>query len=118
MSTIIDSDIKKRLNIGDRSKRISPLEPGFADDFGAFLLGKGALDELAFQRSRRAANQSGERFDHVLTKLGLISDKQLWENLALFLGIPQIELSDIPEQKILSEFIPEKFISANRILPI
>jgi general secretion pathway protein E len=118
VSTIIDSDIKKRSNIGDRSKRISPLEPGFADDFGAFLLGKGALDELALQRSRRAANQSGERFDHVLTKLGLISDKQLWENLALFLGIPQIELSDIPEQKILSEFIPEKFISANRILPI
>ena len=99
-------------------RRISPYEPNFADEFGAFLVNKQALDELAFQRSRRAASQSGERFDHVLTKLGLISDNQLWENLGLFLEIPQIQTSDVPESAILSDAIPEKFISANRILPI
>ena len=99
-------------------RRISPYEPNFADEFGAFLVNKQALDELAFQRSRRAASQSGERFDHVLTKLGLISDNQLWENLGLFLEIPQIQTSDVPENAILSDAIPEKFISANRILPI
>ena len=55
-------------------RRVDALSPAFAEEFGTFLLGGRAIDELALQRSQRAARQSGERFDHVLTKLGLVSE--------------------------------------------
>lgn len=92
--------------------------PAFADAFGVFLLGEKAIDELALQRSQRAARQSGERFDHVLTKLGLISEADLWTHLGKFLDIPAVEPRDIPLEAPLRDVIPEKFIRANSLLPL
>ncbi|MEK8093605.1 GspE/PulE family protein [Methylocystis sp. IM3] len=92
--------------------------PVFAEAFGAFLLAQKAIDELALQRSRRAASQSGERFDHVLTKLGLVSEADLCVHLGRFLEIPQLEARDLPLEPPLRDEIPEKFIHANRLLPL
>ncbi|WP_442756873.1 GspE/PulE family protein [Methylocystis sp. JAN1] len=92
--------------------------PAFAAAFGAFLLREKAIDELALQRSQRAAAQSGERFDHVLTKLGLVSEADLCAHLGKFLEIPQLEPSDVPMEPPLRGEIPEKFIHANRLLPL
>jgi general secretion pathway protein E len=92
--------------------------PVFAEAFGAFLLAQKAIDELALQRSRRAASQSGERFDHVLTKLGLVSEADLCVHLGRFLEIPQLEARDLPLEPPLRDQIPEKFIHANRLLPL
>ncbi|MDJ0447685.1 GspE/PulE family protein [Methylocystis sp. JR02] len=92
--------------------------PEFAEAFGAFILREKAIDELALQRSQRAALQSGERFDHVLTKLGLVSEVDLCGHLGKFLGIPQLEPSEIPMEPPLRAEIPEKFIHANRLLPL
>ena len=77
-------------------RRYDPRSPAFFDEFGAFLLEARALDELALQRSQRAARQSGERFDLVLTKLGLVSESDLCDHLGKFLRIPMIEPRDIP----------------------
>ncbi len=90
----------------------------FVEEFGAHLLGELALDDLALQRSQRAARQSGERFDRVLTKLGLVSDADLCAHLSKFLRIPVIEQQDIPLEPVLCETIPEKFIRTNGILPL
>lgn len=92
--------------------------PEFAEAFGDFILREKAIDELALQRSQRAALQSGERFDHVLTKLGLVSEVDLCGHLGKFLGIPQLEPSEIPREPPLRAEIPEKFIHANRLLPL
>ena len=98
--------------------RVDAHSPEFADDFGAFLLGERAIDELALQRSQRAARQSGERFDHVLTKLGLVSEADLCTHLGKFLDIPQLEQRDLPVEAPLRDVIPEKFIRANGLLPL
>ncbi len=92
--------------------------PAFAERFGAFLVDEKAIDELALQRSQRAAAQSGERFDHVLTKLGLVSEADLCTHLGKFLDIPQLEPADLPLEPPLRDEIPEKFIRANRLLPL
>jgi general secretion pathway protein E len=92
--------------------------PAFAETFGAFLLREKAIDELALQRSQRAATQSGERFDHVLTKLGLVSEADLCTLLGKFLQIPQLDAGDMPMEPPLRGDIPEKFIHANRLLPL
>ena len=99
-------------------RRYDPRSAAFFDEFGAFLLEARALDELALQRSQRAARQSGERFDLVLTKLGLVSETDLCDHLGKFLRIPVIEPRDIPLEPVLSEEIPEKFLRASGILPL
>jgi general secretion pathway protein E len=91
---------------------------GFLEEFGAHLLRERAIDDLALQRSQRAARQSGERFDHVLTKLGLISEADLILHLGKFLRLPVIGPRDLPAEPALAEMIPEKFIRANGILPL
>ncbi|WP_363352175.1 GspE/PulE family protein [Methylocystis echinoides] len=105
---------------GDAAAKHSP--PGsdadFAAGFGAFLVEEKAIDELALQRSLRAAAQSGERFDHVLTKLGLVPEADLCAHLAKFLEIPRIEPAEIPLQPPLCGDVPEKFIHANGLLPL
>ena len=90
----------------------------FLEEFGAHLLLARAIDELALQRSQRAARQSGERFDRVLTKLGLISEADLTGHLGRFLDVAIIAAEDLPETPILAELIPEKFIRTNGILPL
>ncbi len=99
-------------------RRYDPRSAAFFEEFGAFLLEGRALDELALQRSQRAARQSGERFDLVLTKLGLVSETDLCDHLSKFLRIPLIEPRDIPLEPVLSEEIPEKFLRASGLLPL
>jgi general secretion pathway protein E len=92
--------------------------PAFLEEFGAFLVQERAIDELALQRSQRAARQSGERFDHVLTKLGLVSEMDLCTHLGKFLQIPVIDAQDVPLEPTLPEAIPEKFLRINGLLPL
>jgi general secretion pathway protein E len=91
---------------------------GFPEDFGAFLLQRNALDELALQRSLRAARQSGERFDRVLIKLGLSPEAELSAHLAAFLGIPEFKPGDAPLEAVLTDLAPEKFLRANGMIPL
>jgi general secretion pathway protein E len=99
-------------------RRFDAKDPAFVEEFGAFLLSARALDELALQRSQRAARQAGERFDRVLTKLGLVSETDLCAHLGRFLQIPVLEPRDLPLEPALTEEIPEKFMRANGILPL
>ncbi len=99
-------------------ERPDPHSSAFAESFGAFILAEKAIDELALQRSQRAARQSGERFDHVLTKLGLVSEADLCTHLGKFLRMPQLEAGDVPLEPPLRDVIPEKFIRANGLLPL
>ncbi len=99
-------------------RRFDPKSAAFAEEFGAHLLSERALDELALQRTQRAARQSGERFDRVLTKLGLVSETDLCTHLGKFLSIPLAEPRDLPLEPALVDEIPEKFIRTNGILPL
>lgn len=90
----------------------------FAEEFGAFLLQREALDELALQRSLRAARQSGERFDRVLIKLGLAPEAELCTHLAAFLDLPELKPADAPLEAVLTDLAPEKFLRANGMIPL
>jgi general secretion pathway protein E len=112
------ADTAERGFVFEGASRPDANSPAFVEAFGAFLLHERAMEELALQRSQRAAIQSGERFDSVLTKLGLVSEADLCALLGKFLKIPQLDASDIPLEPPLRDEIPEKFIHANRLLPL
>ena len=53
-----------------------------ADSLGEALMTKGLLEPSAFDRAKRAGERSGERFDNVLIRLGLVSENDLADALA------------------------------------
>ena len=56
-------------------------------------------------RAQRAQKQSGERFDLVLTRLGLLPDVEMARLLADFLGMPLAEAKDLPQVPLLAEHL-------------
>ena len=67
-----------------------PRDEEFVGRLTAFLSERGVLDDLALHRAQRAQRQSGERFDLVLTRLGLVPEAELARLLADFLGLPLV----------------------------
>jgi general secretion pathway protein E len=101
-----------------RGATFDPSNAVFVEEFAAFLVGQGVLDELASHRAQRAQLQSGERFDLVLTRLGLVSEADMARELAEFLGLPLISPRDLPEVPLLADRLQLQFLVSNRIVPI
>jgi general secretion pathway protein E len=95
-----------------------PRSEDFVDRLAAFLSARGAIDELALHRAQRAQRQSGERFDLVLTRLGLIPESDLTKLLAEFLGMPLVSARDLPEIPLLADRLELQFLKGNRIIPV
>jgi general secretion pathway protein E len=92
--------------------------PGFAQDFGAFLAEEAILERAVLERARRAAHTTGERFDHVLTKLGLVSEGDLAVSLSKYLSIPLATPALVPAAPILPDRVGADFVRRNRVLPL
>ena len=97
---------------------INPSSEEFSRSFGAFLVEGKMLDELGVRRAQRAVSQSGERFDVVLIRLGLLTDTLLAKALADFCGLGLVFGHDFPEAALLTDKLQFAFLKANRILPI
>ncbi|MDB5641904.1 MAG: secretion system protein [Hyphomicrobiales bacterium] len=97
---------------------MDPAGPAFRDAFGAFLVGHALLDPAAIERATRAASMSRERFDHVLLKLGILSDADLTNALAGFLDLPVATAHDAPQDPVRAEALPASFVLGNRVLPL
>jgi general secretion pathway protein E len=95
-----------------------PYGKPFADAFGAFLVSSGLLDAASVDRAQRAAAMAGDRFDLVLTKLGMISEADLAASLAQYLGMPLYAPGDEPLQLLLGDRLPRTFVMQNRVLPV
>jgi general secretion pathway protein E len=101
-----------------RHGAIDPSDAQFIDKLAAFLTARGVLDELAMHRAQRAQRQSGERFDLVLTRLGLVSESDLARLLAEFLGLRLVGTGDLPDVPLLADRLQLNFLMSNRIIPI
>jgi general secretion pathway protein E len=101
-----------------RTQGDDPHTEAFAAKLGAFLLARGSLDELAVRRAQRAHKQSGERFDLVLTRLGLVPEAELSRALAEYLSLPFVGAADLPQAPVLTEQLPLQFLKSHRLLPI
>jgi general secretion pathway protein E len=89
-----------------------------AGTLGTFLVDRGLIDNATLDRAKRAARTTAERFDLVLTKLGLLSEADLTAALCAYLSIPPAALADVPAEPILPEAILTDFVRRNRVLPL
>ncbi len=90
----------------------------FVRRFTSLLVDQGAIDELAARRAERAQKQSGERFDLVLSRLGLVSDAELTRFIAQFFGLPLASADSFPQVPLFAGQVDTAFLKANALLPV
>ena len=88
----------------------------FAEAFGQRLIED--VDTGSLDRARRAAATTGERFDRVLAKLGLVPEAALLEALASHLGTGVATARGMPAAPVLPEIIRPEFIRSRQVLPL
>ncbi|MEQ1718045.1 MAG: GspE/PulE family protein [Hyphomicrobium sp.] len=90
----------------------------FVRAFSDLLVQKRVLDELALRRAERAQRQSGERFDVVLSRLGLVPEGILSAALADYFGIDVAAPQSFPAAPLFAGELQVPFLKANKILPL
>jgi general secretion pathway protein E len=90
----------------------------FEAAFIEFLDVQKLADRSILDRAGSAARKTGERFDRVLTKLGLLSESDLAAALSRFLNIPLVAPADVPMEPLLGDVIEPQFVRHNKIMPL
>jgi general secretion pathway protein E len=93
-------------------------QPSGYAGFGALLVMTGKLSDASLDRATRLAAESGEALELILTRLGLIGERELAEALATYLGLPLLAARDFPEAPILEDRLNRKFVKEARIIPL
>lgn len=87
-------------------------------DLAQLLLEEGSLAQSALDRANRLAAESGERLQTVLTRLGLISERDLAEVLSRILDIPIAGAKDFPDAPVLEGQLGRKFLKESQLIPL
>ena len=107
-----------RFNSQSAQQLPDPRSEEFIERLSAALRDQNLLDDLAARRARRAQSQANERFDIVLTRLGLVTDVALAGVLSQLLDIPLAQARDYPDVALFSKELQPAFLKANRLLPL
>jgi general secretion pathway protein E len=92
--------------------------PELNERLAAFFADENVLERSVVDRAQRAAQNAGERLDIVLAKLGLISETEMGQALARFLGIQLVEPNDLPTTPILTDLAYADFVRNHQIVPL
>ncbi len=88
------------------------------NSIGKLLIERGKLNAADLDRARRVQQETPERINVILTQLGLVSEGDMAEALALYLDLPLVTAADYPTQAILEDQISTKFLKEYRIIPL
>ena len=81
-----------------------------------FLIDQGKLERSGLERAKRLRSESGQQLNALLTKLGLVSERDLAEAYASQLQIPLVGTRDFPDSPFLEEKLSPRFLRESRIL--
>jgi general secretion pathway protein E len=82
------------------------------------LVETGKLDSSAVERALKLRAASAERLEGLLIKLGLVSERDVAEALAGYLGLSVVSPADYPDAPILEDKVSKKFLRKVGILPL
>jgi general secretion pathway protein E len=105
--TLVDSGVRD--TSGDSVMR-SPLLD--------LLVEHGKVDRREAERVNRLADETHERIDILLTRLGLITEDALARLLSELLGLPLVKRSEYPDSPLLEHQLGVKFLREYRVLPL
>src|SRR5690348_10862870 len=82
------------------------------------LVESGKLSADALARAEHISAESGERIEVVLTRLGLVGERELADAFATVLKLPLVGAGQYPETPILEERLKRKFLRDSHIVPL
>jgi hypothetical protein len=85
---------------------------------GDCLKSDGRLDERGLERAVKAGATGREGLLAVLSKLGLVGDRDLAASVAAVLGLPLAGTADYPDAALASERLGSRFLREVRALPL
>ena len=94
------------------------LRDGFLEALGPRLIDSGALDAAGLERAARLREDSGERLDRILVKLGLVSERQMAEAFAAGLDLPLASPDDYPEDPPFADRVSPEFLKDAKAIPL
>lgn len=100
------------------SAAVDPRSEDFVRLLGDHLIECGLLDEMGRARAARARSNAGERFDHVLSRLGLVNDGALTRAMARILDLPLADQGALAAVDELPTDIEQSFWRKQAILPL
>lgn len=89
-----------------------------ATEISEILVGMGKLSDVDLQRAVRLQHESGESLEGILSKLGLVSERDLAEALSTHHNVPLAENGDYPEVSPLDKEISPKFLKESQVIPL
>jgi general secretion pathway protein E len=87
-------------------------------DLVDFLKSRGRLDAVHCERVRALRRERGESEALIITRLGMVGEREMAEELAEFLGIPLASPRDYPEAPVLSASLKPDFLARARAVPL
>jgi general secretion pathway protein E len=90
----------------------------FETALGRRLVADGRLDDASLERARRLCVESGERLERVLTKLGMVTERDLAAALAGELGVRLAQARDFPDHKVVDAEVSARFLRESQVVPI
>jgi general secretion pathway protein E len=82
------------------------------------LIERGQLNPTGFERALRLQEETGERVDLLLTKLGQVSERDMAHAFSTQLGLPLATPADYPTAALLEDCLSAKFLEEFRVLPL
>ena len=89
-----------------------------AGDFAQYLRTGGKVSSDALARAEQIAAESGERLEHVLTRLGVVSARDLADALADHLKLEIAKREDFPAAPVLEEKLRRGFLRDKQLIPL
>jgi general secretion pathway protein E len=84
----------------------------------AHLVEAGKLTPAALERAQRLAEESAERLELVLARLGLVSERDIADALAKLLDLPMAALAQYPDEPVLEDRLSSRFLQEVQIIPL
>jgi len=91
---------------------------GFDDSLGDELARRNLVQAAELERVRRIQAETRDRLDRILTKLGIVSERDMAETLAACLGLALARPEDYPAEPVLAGRIGSDFLKRSRLLPL
>jgi general secretion pathway protein E len=87
-------------------------------DIVDFLVGRGRIDDVQRDRVLALRRERGESESVIMTRLGMVDEREMAATLAEFLAIPLARTSDYPPAPLWRDELSGDFIGRARVLPL
>ena len=85
---------------------------------GTILLERGLISDDQLSEAIAEQNRTGERLDHVLVRLGFVTDAEVLEAIGQQFAMPIVDLDDVQADPKVLRLLPAKLVFKQQCVPI